>query len=344
MRHFLSFLDWTPSEIQALVERAGELKRDPGAHREALLGRMLGLVFFDSSLRTLFSSQAAMARLGGSAIPLHVGKGTWQLEHRDGVRMDGACSEHVREAVPVLGRYADILGVRCFARLEDAAEDLADPVIRAFGRHSTVPVINLESAMEHPCQALADLMTASEVLGDARGRNFTLTWAPQAKATPMAVPHSALLAAAWGGMNVRLLHPEGYDLQPRYLDAARVACQAQGSRLEISHDPGELAGSDVVYVKSWGASRLYGQDAEQAREFQDLAHWRVSEERLRGTQAPVMHCLPVRRDVVVDAAVLDGPRSKVVDQAENRMWVFMALLLTLLQGVPGATAREGVLA
>ncbi|MBI5836730.1 MAG: N-acetylornithine carbamoyltransferase [Candidatus Eisenbacteria bacterium] len=350
VRHFVSHLDWSPAEIDAMIDLAQELKAeglDVAAHRgvpggeaarpsysRALQDRVLGLVFFNPSLRTLFSSQAAMQRLGGSAIPLHVGQGTWDLEWRDGVRMDGKASEHVREGVPVLSRYAEALGVRCFAGMRDADEDAQDSMIRAFAAHATVPVINLESAAEHPCQALAGIMTARELLGATAGRTLTVTWAPQAKPTPMAVPHSALLGAAWAGMNVRLLHPEGYELGAKYVEAARTECARRGSRFEISHDPAALGGTDILYVKSWGRRDMYGRAEEQAADFARLAGWRVSEARLAASQAPVLHCLPVRRDVVIDAAVLDGPRSRVVDEAENRMWVFMAVLLTLLKGEP----------
>lgn len=338
MKHFTSYLDWKPAEIERLLDAAAELKGAAAigprpAYATRLQDRILGLMFFSPSLRTLFSSQAAMQRLGGGAIPLHIGQGTWLLEHRDGVRMDGAASEHIREAAPVLSRYADALAVRCFAGMKSSAEDAEDALIRSFARHATVPVINLESAMEHPCQALADMLTARELLGATQGRNFTLTWAPQAKATPMAVPHSAMLAAAWAGMHVRLLHPKGYDLNPTYVDAARRECQRGGARFEISHDPAQLQDSDVIYVKSWGRSELYGLDAEQQADFRNFEPaWRVSQGRLKGTAAPILHCLPVRRDVVIDSAVLDGPHSRVVDQAENRMWVFMALLLELLAG------------
>ncbi len=340
MKHFLSHLDWEPREIETLLDLTARLKRerhraagwDRPAYARALEDRVLGLVFFNSSLRTLFSSQAAMQRLGGSAVPLHVGQGTWNLEWRDGVPMNGAASEHVREAVPVLGRYAEALGIRCFAGMKDLEEDALDPMLNAFAAHSSVPVINLESAMEHPCQALADMLTAREVLGGSTARRtFCLTWAPQAKATPMAVPHSAMLGAAWAGMHVRVLHPEGYDLHPRYVAAAREQCASAGTSFEMSNDPSFLEGAEVVYVKSWGRADLYAQEAAQGEDFSRLAAWRVSESRLRPTSAPVLHCLPVRRDVVVDSEVLDSARSRVVDQAENRMWVFMSLLLTLLR-------------
>jgi N-acetylornithine carbamoyltransferase len=246
--------------------------------------------------------------------------------------MDGKASEHVREGAPVLSRYADVLGVRCFAAMKDAAEDEQDILLRAFAEHATVPVISLESASEHPCQALADIMTARELLGSTAKRTFTVTWAPQAKPTAMAVPHSAILGAAWAGMHVRLLHPEGYELGAKYMDAARAECARRGTRFEVSHDPAALSGTDVLYVKSWGRRDMYGRPEAQAADFARLAAWRVGEARLQGCPAPVLHCLPVRRDVVIDSAVLDGPRSKVVDEAENRMWVFMALLQTLLEG------------
>ncbi|MEW6253169.1 MAG: acetylornithine carbamoyltransferase, partial [Planctomycetota bacterium] len=185
MRHWVSMLDWTPPELAELVSAARRAKTGDASVGAALRGRIAVMVFFNPSLRTRASCEAAMLRNGGHAIALDVGGNTWKLEYRDGAAMTGDAAEHIREAAPVLSRYGDLLAVRTFAALKDAAADAEDAVIRAFARHATVPVVNLESAMEHPCQGLADWMTVDERLGGARGRRFTVTWAPQVKGLPL---------------------------------------------------------------------------------------------------------------------------------------------------------------
>lgn len=333
MRHWLSMLDWEPQELAGLIALARELKA--GRAREAatvLRGRILGMVFFNPSLRTRASFEAVMLRFGGGCITLNVGGDTWNLEHREGAIMDGAAAEHIREAAPVLGRYCDVLGVRTFAGLKDAAEDAADGLIRAFGRFATVPVVSLESAFEHPCQGLADWMTVEEKLGGPRGRNFVLTWAPQVKPTPRAVPHSAALAAAAAGMNVTIAYPEGYDLDARILAQAAKWCAACEARLELTHDQMKAcAQADALYVKSWASPQLYGQLEAQSESFRRLAGWMVDLRHLVHDHTILMHCLPVRRNVVISDAALDDPRCVVVDQAENRMWTQAAVLCKLLE-------------
>lgn len=333
MRHWISMLDWSPRELGALVALARRIKAgdgDPEAQR--LRGRILTMVFFNPSLRTRTSFEAAMLRFGGHAICLDVGGNTWKLEHRDGVRMDGACAEHIREAAPVLCRYGDLLAVRTFAEMSNATADAEDRVIRAFARHATQPVINMESAMEHPCQGLADWMTVDERLGSTRGRRFTLTWAPQVKGLPMAVPHSAVLSAAAAGMVVTIAHPPGYELHAAILDRARSWCAESGMQLTVTHDqPAATRAADVVYVKSWGATRHYGNDEVQRTDFETHRDWLVTPKHL-GPKAILMHCLPVRRNVVISDAALDDPRSVVVDQAENRMWAQAAVMAELLAG------------
>jgi N-acetylornithine carbamoyltransferase len=329
MRHWLSMMDYEPAELAALVARARELKQ--GGATDALRGRILAMVFFNPSLRTRVSIETAMLRFGGHAICLNVGGDSWNLEHRDSVVMDGERPEHVKEAAPVLSRYCDALAVRTFAGLKNLAEDAADGLIRAFARYATVPVVNMESAMEHPCQGLADWMTIDEKLGGATGRQFVLTWAPQAKAVPMAVPHSAALTAAAARMDVTIAHPPGYELNAAIIDRARSWCAAHGRRFELTHDQmSACSGADVLYVKSWGSSALYGQPEAQMESFRQHASWMVTPRHLTRPTTILMHCLPVRRNVVIADAALDDPRCVVVDQAENRLWAQAAILSRLL--------------
>jgi N-acetylornithine carbamoyltransferase len=249
--------------------------------------------------------------------------------------MDGGSVEHIVDAARVLGRYADALGVRSFPRGNDWAVARKDAIIRSFAQHCEKPVINLESARRHPCQALADAMTLREKLGEVEGKRFVLTWAWHPKALPTAVPASAALAAARLGMEIVIARPEGYELDPEDTALIRkVAQQSGGEFVHIIDDPDEaLVGADAVYVKSWGSVKLYGKPEEEAEQRAALRDWRLTPSRLRssrGGKGIVMHCLPVRRNVEIDDKVLDGPNSVVVDQAENRLHAQRALLLELI--------------
>jgi len=331
MRHWLSVREFEPAELAALVRLARRFKAG-GADRDAavLRGRILGMVFFNPSLRTRTSFEAAMLRYGGHAICLSVGGDTWKLEYRDGAVMNGDAAEHIREAAPALSRYCDVLAVRTFAALKSAAEDAADPVLRSFARFATVPVINMESASEHPCQGLADWMTMDEKLGGASGRHFVLTWAPHVKPLPLAVPHSAVLAAAAAGMHVTIAHPPGYELDAAVLDCAVSWCAAAGARLTVVRDQrGATTQADVLYAKSWGSTSFYGNPEAQRADFARYADWMIGKGHL-GPRTHLMHCLPVRRNVEVADDALDGPQSVVVDQAENRLWAQAAILSYLL--------------
>jgi N-acetylornithine carbamoyltransferase len=249
--------------------------------------------------------------------------------------MDGSTVEHIIEAAKVLSRYADAIAVRAFPRGEEWQVARRDDVIRDFARYSDRPVINLESTRRHPCQGLADALTLREKLGETEGKRFVLTWAWHPRALPTAVPASAAIAAASLGMEVVIARPDGYEMDPE--DTAlirRIAQERGGEFVHIINDPDEaLVGADAVYAKSWGAVRLFGKPDEERALRASLRDWRVTEQRVRssrGGKGIVMHCLPVRRNVEIDDAVLDGPNSVVVDQAENRLHVQRALLLELI--------------
>lgn len=294
------------------------------------------MVFLDPSLRTRSSMETAMFLHGGHALVLEPGKGSWALETEAGAVMDGTTVEHVIEAARVLSRYADALAVRAFPRGTDWAVERGDRLIRDFARFAEKPVINLESSRRHPCQALADAMTLRERLGETHGKRFVLAWAWHPKALPTAVPASAAIAAARLGMEVVIARPPGFDLDAE--DQAlieRLAREAGGSaRLCDDFDAG-VAGADAVYVKSWGSLAAFGRPEEERALRAGLRDWRLTEPRLaatRGGRGIVMHCLPVRRNVEIDDAVLDGPNSVVVDEAENRLHAQRALLLDIMGG------------
>ena len=338
MKRLLSLADLSRDEVAELVELARRLERRPRTRTlDALRGKILGLLFFNPSLRTLASFQAAMARLGGSSFVIAPGQGSWMLESRTGVVMDGAAAEHVREAIPVLAGYADALGIRAFAGGQDLEEDLTDAAFHAMAELCPVPLINLESAIDHPCQALGDWKTLDELGVPAAGGRFVLSWAWHPKALPLAVPAAAAHMAALRGMEVTVLRPEGYALSAAVMERARrAAALSGGSVRETADRRAALAGADVVYAKSWGSPIHYGAAAAAAEAAlrAGLRDWCV-EESWFAPAAPgcrFMHCLPVRRGAVVRDEVLDGPRSVVVRQAHNRMWVQMAVLHRLLAG------------
>jgi N-acetylornithine carbamoyltransferase len=334
-RDFIRADAWPDAEVLGLLDRAAALKA--GTAAGSLAGKVLGLVFFDPSLRTRTSFEVAMLRHGGHSVTLEPGKGSWALEHRTGAVMDGAYVEHVAEAARVLSRYVDALGVRAFPTAPTWDEARRDEVVGGFAKYATVPVINLESARRHPCQELADALTLQEKLGGApKRKRFVLTWAWHPKALPTAVPVSAALAAARLGMEVVIARPEGWQLDHEDRAAIKACAERQGgSVVETDDMEGAVAGADAVYAKSWGSLLDFGNPAGEAERRSALRGWRVDETLMRTTRGGAgifMHCLPVRRNVVVTDGVLDGPWSVVTDEAENRLHVQRALLLELLGG------------
>ena len=332
-RDFLALEDWNPAEVDGLLELAARVTR--GEVLGGLERKVLAMVFMDPSLRTRTSFETAMFLHGGHGVVLEPGRGSWSLETETGAVMDGETVEHIIDAAQVLGRYADAVAVRSFPRGKDWAVARQDAVLRSFAKYCEKPVINLESARRHPCQALADAMTLREKLRETEGKRFVLTWAWHPKALPTAVPASAALAAASLGMEIVIARPPGYELDPEDTALIRkVAQQSGGEFVHIIDDPDDaLVGADAVYVKSWGSVKLYGNPQEEAAQRAALRDWRLTPARLkstRGGRGIVMHCLPVRRNVEIDDAVLDGPNSVVVDQAENRLHAQRALLLELI--------------
>ena len=341
MKRLLSLADLPPAAVAELVALARRLEQRP--QPRALAGKVLGLLFFNPSLRTLASFQAGMSRLGGTSFVISPGQGSWVLETRSGVVMDGAAAEHVREAIPVLAGYADALGIRAFAGGQDLAADLADAAFQAMAAVCPVPLINLESAIDHPCQALGDWKTLDELGVPAHGGRFVLSWAWHPKALPLAVPAAVAHMAAMRGMELTVLRPEGFELPPEVMERARLAAALGGGTVRETADRQEaLAGAQVLYAKSWGSPRRYGDPAAEAELRAGLRDWCVDETWFAGAEPACrfMHCLPVRRGVVVRDEVLDGPRSVVVRQAHNRMWAQMAVLHRLL-AIRGAAATGG---
>lgn len=328
MNHFLTTTSWSSEELDKILEEAAAMKA--GKNTSRLDGKVMGMVFMNSSLRTRTSFEAGMFQLGGHAINLAVGQGVWKLESAEGVVMDGEAAEHVKEAVPVLSRYVDILGVRAFADGKNWSLDKTDPVISMFAEYSEVPVVNMESALWHPCQALADALTWKEY-GVEKGDRVVLSWAYHPKALPMAVPNSMLAMAAQRGLDVTVLRPNPFALDPEIMSTASSLARAAGGCVTETDDLSALDGAKIVYAKSWGSLAAYGRPNGEKALREKYRDWQVTKQWMDRTKGgKFMHCLPVRRNVVVSDEVLDSDSSIVVDQAENRLHAQKALLVKLM--------------
>ena len=322
----ISTIDMRRDEIEGLLESALRFKSGDDVSKP-LAGKSVALVFFNPSLRTRASMQVGIYELGGNAVVLEPGGTSWTLEHRAGAVMDGDKTEHVAEFVRVLELYCVAIGVRTFAALKDWQEERTDPILNAFAKYASVPIINLESAMHHPCQSLADMLTIREKLGTGRKR-VVLTWAWHPKPLPMAVPNSFALAAAEMGHDLVIAHPPGYDLDEELIESL-------GETVETTNDiDAAFEGAEVIYAKSWGSKQFYGNtDQDIAIRAQYRNKWIVDEEKMsRTNNAIFMHCLPVRRNVIVTDGVIDSPASVVIDEAENRLHVQKAILARLPGG------------
>lgn len=315
MKQFLSVRD--APDILALVNEALAQKKNPFAEKHLGKNKTLGLLFFNASLRTRLSTQKAAQNLGMDVIVMNVTQDGWGLEMQDGAVMDGDKAEHVKEGAAVIGQYCDIIGVRSFAGLTDKAKDREDEVLMQFVRYAGKPIISLESALRHPLQSLTDLITIEEYKTVDRPK-VALTWAPHPKALPQAVPNSFAEWMNHANVDFVIAHPEGYELDPEFVGNAKV-----------THNQNEaFTGADFIYAKNWSSYTNYGQIISR-----DPA-WTVTAEKMRLTnQAKFMHCLPVRRNVVVMDEVLDSPDSIVIPQAGNRVWAAQAVLRRMLMAI-----------
>src|SRR5581483_1014203 len=256
MKRFLDLAEFEPAEVASLLELARRLQARP--EPRALAGKVLGLVFFNPSLRTLASFQSGMSRLGGSSFVITPGQGTWHLETRLGAIMNGAAAEHIREGIPVLASYCDALGIRAFADGKDLRNDLAETNFKAMAELVDKPLVNLESAANHPCQALADWKTMDD-FGVSRNGRFVLSWVYHPRALPLAVSAAAVHMAAMRGMEVVVLRPEGFALPTELMDKARRAAALSGGSVRETADRAEaLEGAQIVYAKEWSATSCYG--------------------------------------------------------------------------------------
>lgn len=305
MKSFLYAKDM--GDLGAALEEARQVKADRYAWKSLGACKTMLLVFFNSSLRTRLSTQKAAMNLGMNTIVLNVGADSWKLETKLGVVMDGDKSEHLREAIPVMGSYCDIIGVRSFAGLSDRDADYSESVIRQFIEYSGRPVISLESATVHPCQAFADLITIEEYKRKSRPK-VVLTWAPHPRALPQAVPNSFAEWMAAAGYELVITHPAGYELDPRFTAGAKIEYDQMKA----------LEGADFVYAKNWSCPGAVN-PADYGRILCSDRSWTVDAAHMAVTDnAFFMHCLPVRRNVIVSDEVIDSSRSLVIPEAANR--------------------------
>ena len=331
IHRFDDLADFSPQQITALLALAGRLEQRP--EPEALKGKVLSLLFLNPSLRTLASFQASMTRLGGGAFVISPEMSIHGLETRPGIVMDGAAAEHVKEAVPVIASYGDALGLRAFAEQRNLVEDLEDREYRSLAELVSTPLINMESAINHPCQSLADWKTMDDMNTPASGGKFVLSWAYHPLALPLAVPAATLQMAAMRGMDVTVARPDGFELPALVMDKARLLAERSGGSVRETDDRAEgFDEAQVLYAKSWSSTLHYGDKQADYQLRNRHEDWCIDEDWFAPAESDCkfMHCLPVRRNVVVSEAVLDGPRSVVVAEARNRMWVQMAVLYAML--------------
>ncbi len=329
-RDVVSLDTFTPEEIRYVVGRAKAMKAE--GFGMPLQGRALAMVFFNPSLRTRSSFAIAFSSLGGSVVDLDAARGIWNLEFREGAVMAGEAEEHVKDAARVLSEYADAIAIRALARHDDWAMERRDLVLVQFQKHSTVPLFNMESVLEHPCQAWGDALTLEEEFGDLRGKRLTLDWVYSPVARPLAVPHAVAIMASKMGMHLTVCHPEGYELDSGILDVVGRNAHETGGSVRFTPDMREAAeGAHALYAASWMSPTLHGRPDEERLLRSRHSDRRVTRDLLQATQGGrFLHAMPVRRNVEADDAVVDAPTSLVIRQAGNRLHVQRALFAEVL--------------
>lgn len=312
MQNFTSVYD--VADVPALVQSALDIKTKPFADQALGKNKTLIMLFFNPSLRTRLSTERAGLNLGMQVINMNAGQG-WKLEFEDGAIMNMDRAEHIKEAAAVISQYADIIGVRTFPSLTDQEKDYQDHILKSLIRYASVPVISLESAIRHPLQSLTDLVTIEELKQKDRPK-VVLTWAPHPRALPQAVSNSFIEWMQAGEVDLVVTHPEGYDLAPEFIKDTPVTNDQRAA----------FEGADFIYTKNWSAIQPYGKILSEDSD------WMITADKMALTnEAHFMHCLPVRRNVIVEDAVIDSPKSAVIQQAGNRMYAAQAVLKEILQ-------------
>lgn len=314
MKHFTGIQD--VSNPAALVQEALELKKNPFAFSDLGKNKTLGLLFLNPSLRTRLSTQKAALNLGMNVIVSNLDKDSWAIEMKEGAVMNGHTVEHIREAAAVMGKYFDIIGIRCFAKLQDRAEDEQEEVLQKFIQYSGVPVLSLESATRHPLQSLADRITIEEYRPKKRRPKVVLAWAPHVKPLPQAVVNSFTEWMRQADADFVITHPEGYELNKKFTGGTPIVYDQKAA----------LKDADFVYAKNWSSYQDYG------KILCSDSSWMLTNEKLSVTNhAKIMHCLPVRRGIELSDEVLNGKNSLVLEQAANRVFAAQVILKKMLE-------------
>jgi N-succinyl-L-ornithine transcarbamylase len=314
MKHFTQFEN--KSLADQLIDKALAYKNNPRIDISKGLGKRVGCIFLNPSLRTRASTQIAAMNLGMEAIVMNMDKEGWALEMKEGAIMNKGTVEHIKDAAAVLGTYFDVLAVRAFPSLIDKKEDTEDYIFNQFIKYSGIPVVSLESAIRHPLQSLADMVTIQEHMLSGVKPKVVLTWAPHIKAIPHAVANSFAEWAVGCGHDLTITHPEGYELDEKF---------TKGATIEYDQNKA-IEGADFVYVKNWSAFNDYGKIHTTDPD------WMLRESHFKkASGAKVMHCLPVRRNVELSDEILDGQRSLVQKQAENRIYAAQAVLSMIIE-------------
>ena len=320
MRSFFHVQDI--GNLDEALKEALEVKKNPFAWKHLGTDKTIILVFFNNSLRTRLSSQKAALNLGMNPIVLNVNGDSWKLETEMGVVMDGDKSEHLREAIPVIGSFCDIIGVRSFAGLTDREKDYGEEILRQFIEYSGRPVISLESATVHPCQAFADLITIEEHKEKKRPK-VVMTWAPHPRALPQAVPNSFAEWMNAADVDFVITHPEGYELDPRFVGDAKVEYDQMKA----------FEGADFIYAKNWSCPGVTN-PADYGKILSKDMGWTVDARHMAVTNnAQFLHCLPVRRNMIVSDEVIDSPRSLVIPEAANRVVSAQVVMKRMLESL-----------
>ncbi len=313
MRHFTSVYDIP--DLKGALKVAFDVKKNPFAYQHLGKNKTMVLIFFNSSLRTRLSTQKAAMNLGMNTMVLNVGEESWQMESELGVVMDGDKPEHLLEAIPVIGSYCDIIGVRAFAKFKSREDDYSEKILSQFVKYAGVPVVSMEGATRHPLQSFADLVTIEEFKTKERPK-VVLTWAPHPKALPQAVANSFVEWMSKTNYEIVVTHPKGYELAPEFMGNVKVEYDQKKA----------FEGADFIYAKNWSSYTSYGQILSK-----DFG-WTVNEDKMALTDnAKFMHCLPVRRNVIVTDGVIDSKNSIVVPQAHNREVTAQAVLKMILE-------------
>ncbi|MFD1314579.1 N-acetylornithine carbamoyltransferase [Namhaeicola litoreus] len=314
MKHYLSVNDI--DSLNHWVKEALKLKQQP-IQREIGAGKTLGLLFFNNSLRTRLSTQKAAMNLGMESIVMNFNNEGWALEFEEGVVMDQGKSEHIKEAAQVISQYCDIIAIRAFPTLTDKEKDRAEEVLSGFKKYASVPIVNMESSIGHPLQALADAITIEEYKTKERPK-VVLSWAPHPRALPHAVANSFVQMMQKSDVDFVITHPKGYELDPEITKDSKIETDQMNA----------FQNADFVYVKNWSSFKDYGKVINQD------PNWTISNKQMSQTnKAKFMHCLPVRRNVVVADEVLDSDQSIVIHQANNRTYSAQLVLKKILEGL-----------